>query len=207
MSDPLEDYFGTTRYYATYSMGEVVSEDPLIPVGGRREDEEGFWDTLFYHVRLSMSDPEDEARHVGDLRIRRVQISKIVNERRSVFESMDQIDSFEHEIYEAVWDDEMGGFKENFEAMCGDLVIFEDLTLKEGAVLPGFDINKILDDMAYHVGGDSGMVVYAESYANFTRFNLDACHTLEGVGFARASTMAGLSVERREPDLDDDLDI
>ncbi len=56
--------------------------------------------------------------------------------------------------------------------------------------------------MAYHVGGDNGLIVYLESYGDFTHFNVEACSRLEGIGYARSTHNVGLSVEcrRAEPE-------
>ena len=111
-----------------------------------------------------------------------------------MLEAMDQIDGREYQICLAVWDEEQVEYK-NVEALLGDLVIFEEMEIADGVLLPGFDINKILDDMVCHVTGDCGLVVYDESYANFTHFNVEACFRLEGIGYARPGCYKGLARE------------
>ena len=61
------------------------------------------------------------------------------------------------------------------------------------SLLYDFDINKILDDMTYQVG-DPALLVFLESYGNFTHFNVGACERLEGIGYAKSTALTGLAV-------------
>lgn len=168
------------------------------PVGVPLQATDSEWDTLFYRVRIFKMDREDpeEAPPVATLRVRRVLISKIVNEGRSVFESMDQIDQLQHDIYCEVWDEQSGGFR--FEdSGCGDLLVFEDVEFAEAAMLPDFDINAILDDIAYDVGGGDGLCVFVESYGDLVRFNVEYCERLRGIGYALPASWSGLARRRQ----------
>ena len=181
-------------FYATYSIGEPMELDGGgIAVGIPRDGDEGFWDTIFYHARIFRQDDEEKPELVGSVRIRRVLISKIINEGRSVYLAMDQVDQYEYEIFEAVWNEGQNDYKEELDAPFGDLIIFEPLGIVEGTVLHGFDINMILDDMAYHVGGNHGLIYFDLSYADFVQFNIDACTYLPKVGYVRSTHYPGLA--------------
>lgn len=180
------------HYYAEYSI--TAGGDRRIPIGAPPDELEGALDTLFYEIGLLRWDAEHEDYECcGNLRARRVLISKIIDEGRSVFMSMDQVDQIQHDVYAAVWDEERDSFGDP-DADCGDLIIFEDVHL-EGGFLPGLDINRILDDAVYHMGG-AALVVYLQPYASLTHFNLEACSWLEGIGYARPTSLVGLAVER-----------
>jgi hypothetical protein len=184
------------EYFVDYQIQDpVTGEDMRFPVGLPVGDAE--CDTLFYFVRI-FAGSEEEDSLVGALRVRRVLVTKIVNEERSVFEAMDQHDQLECDVYTAVFDPANEYYKFD-EAMCGDLVIFEHLALVENApVLHNFNINKILDDILYQVG-DASLAVYLESYGDFTHFNIDGCEHLPGVGYARVLAYGGLYQKEQKP--------
>jgi len=183
------------RYFASYTICDPITGNPArLPVGALVDADGGYDDTVFLNVDFFSSD-EDGDLQVASLRVRRVMVDKIINESRSVFVSMDQIDQLEHEAWAAVWDPDSDHYR--FEdAMFGDLLIFEDMHLIEGAVLWRFNVNKILDDIVNHVAGGAAVAVFAESYASLTAFNVDACEYLEGVGYARVLSKGGLEAGR-----------
>lgn len=185
------------EYFASYAFVDpVTGESVRLPVGVSVDDDEGYHDTIFVHAEIFASEEGETDTPVASVQIRRVMVGKIIDERRSVFQSMDQIDQFEYEVFEAVWDRESGGYRFD-DAMLGDLLIFEHMQLVEGFALREFNINKILDDMVCQVGGGAAVALFVESYANFTRFNSEACEYLEDIGYVRVTTHTGLDVERR----------
>jgi hypothetical protein len=179
-------------YYATYVLCE-----PRQPVGVPVELSDPTLDTLRYYVELlagEMFEPE-AAVPIGSLHARRVLISRILEEGRSVLESMDAIDQLQHDIYAAVWHEEEDRYKDG-DALSSDLVIFEPLEVLDGVGLLDFDVNRVLDDLTYQLAGGAGLAVYDASYARFTRFNIGACNAIPGVGYVRPGSHHGLGIPR-----------
>ena len=127
-------------YYATYKFAELDDSAVKLPVGLPVSEDEGYSDTLFVHVEIFREIEVDgvEPELVASTCVRRILISKIIDEGRSVYDSMDQIDQFEFNIFEAVWNDDEGHYRLE-EAMCGDLLIFQHMHVEETS-LPGFNV-------------------------------------------------------------------
>ena len=184
-------------YFASYTIDDPVTQHrERLPVGVRVDEDDGSHDTVFVNAEITSCEEGEVPQLVAHVRVRRVMISKIIDERRSVFRSMDQIDQLEHDVYAAVWDEDSGMYKFD-DASCGDLLIFEAMHLREGVALRGFNINKILDDMIYQLGGGSALAVFEETYAAFAQFNVEACDYLEGVGYVHVLARAGLDIQDR----------
>lgn len=179
------------EYFATYRI-------PRLPIGTPVRRTDPYTDTVFVEADiLGMTDGEEEVC-VGKLGIRRVMLPKIINEHRSLFEAMDSIDQLQHEIYAAVWDYDQDTWTIDDAIGVGELLIFGPIEFAERASLHGFDVNKILDDMVYHVSGDAAVVVFLEDYAALTHFNFERCKHLEGIGYALATARGGLSAPQSE---------
>jgi hypothetical protein len=179
------DYFASYTITGCFDEKLFIGEDPV--------DSEQ--DTIFILAQI-FNDCEPDSKPIGAIEIRRVLISRLINERRSISAAMDCVDQWEHDVWYAVFDHKTGYYNDRIkDAGVGDLLIFGDMQLAESAVLRDFNINKILDDIVYHVG-DASVVVFPESYADFTHFNAEACEFFSDIGYAKATATIGLAVGR-----------